>query len=103
VEEDSLLHPRGPASFALSRTSRSISGTVFRRESESAKFDDWMRKASACSRAKTVVVRPRLTSEANRAPSHAIESSIAGDGVYGRSGNANSACGTSAPSLRADG
>ena len=44
MEEDSLLHPRGPASFALSRTSRSISGTVFRRESESAKFDDWMRK-----------------------------------------------------------
>jgi hypothetical protein len=40
------------ASFAFSRTFRSICGTVFRRESASAKLEDWIRSSSACSRAK---------------------------------------------------
>src|SRR5207249_8767385 len=44
------------ASFAFSRTFRSIPGTVFRRESASARLDDWRWSSSACSRAKYVVL-----------------------------------------------
>ena len=65
------------ASRAFARTRGSMPATVSREPSASAKLDAWTRRTFAWTRVNRCVVPPEVTWCASRAPSHAIESSVA--------------------------